>query len=59
MNLFRKSLLQEIEFWRESLLGSDLPLESPEYQRMQSALELVQIRLQVLPDMTGPDNDHN
>lgn len=57
MNLFRKGLLQEIEFWREMLLESDLPLESTEYRSMQSALEMVQMRLRAIPEKTASDNE--
>jgi len=58
MNSLRDGLLEEILFWRNMLLDSDLPQESPEYQKMQGALELVQIRLKVLPEMMGADNEH-
>ncbi len=58
MNSLRDGLIEEIKFWRDMLFNSDLPQASPEYQRMQSALELAQMRLKVLAEMMGSINDH-
>ena len=57
MNSLRDGLLEEIIFWRNMLLDSDLPQESPEYQKIQGALELVQMRLKVFPEIMGSDNE--
>lgn len=57
MDLYRKALLQEIEFWWNMLLESGLSQDSPEYQRMQDAFELAQLRLETLPDTMGSDKN--
>lgn len=58
MNLLRTALLQEIEFWQNMLLESELDQDSSEYLSMLSALELAQMQLKGIPTKPASDNDH-
>lgn len=45
MNGFHQGLIDEIEFWRELINESRLSVDSPEYKRMEYALQLAEIKL--------------
>jgi len=45
VNDFYQAIKTEIEFWRELIDQTDLKQSSPEYQRMQQALQLAKNKL--------------
>ena len=45
MSNYRQALLEEIEFWRELIRETNLSVKSPEYKRMEHALQLAEFKL--------------
>jgi hypothetical protein len=44
MSGYYHGLIDEIEFWRELINESSLSVDSPEYQRMEYALQLAEYK---------------
>ena len=45
MSTLFKGLLDEIKFWQAMMLESGVAVESPEYQKMEKAMKLAQMKL--------------
>ena len=45
MSALRQGLIDENKFWRELISESSLSVDSPEYERMEYALQLAEFKL--------------